>query len=31
MLAKREKITHNSTMLGVVRMEGKNNGLTQID
>jgi len=23
MLAKREKITHNSTMLGVITMEGK--------
>jgi hypothetical protein len=31
MPTKKEKITHNSTMLGVVMMEGKNNGMTQID
>jgi hypothetical protein len=31
MLVKREKITHNSTMLGVITMEGKNNGLAQIN
>jgi hypothetical protein len=31
MPTKREKITHNSTMLTVVMMEGKNNVMTQID
>jgi hypothetical protein len=31
MPTKREKVRHNSTMLGVVMMEGKKNGMPLID